>query len=125
MKCDQSAPLTRTSGRTSAMSSRGVSSSKRVTASTAARARAMAARSLSEIMGRDGLQGDGQHAPASRLHFPAAGNEVRPIGTVREAVGEDLGEEFARLIFVKEGDGVHGGEGQSHGGALAAVDAVT
>ena len=41
MKCAQSAPLIRMSGSTSAISSRGVSSSKNVTASTASRASAM------------------------------------------------------------------------------------
>src|ERR1017187_6334323 len=50
MKCDQSAPLTRTSGRTSAMSSRGVSSSKRMTASTAARAMAMALAAVDAVI---------------------------------------------------------------------------
>ena len=54
MKCAQSAPLIRISGRTAAINSRGVSSSKNVTASTAASAEASSARWSSEISGRVG-----------------------------------------------------------------------
>src|SRR5689334_7867943 len=53
-KCDQSAPLTRTSGRRAAINSRGVSSSNRVTASTASKASARSTRSRSPIRGREG-----------------------------------------------------------------------
>src|SRR5262249_1433068 len=52
MKWDQSAPFTRISGRSAAINSRGVSSSKSVTASTHASEPASSARSPSEISGR-------------------------------------------------------------------------
>jgi hypothetical protein len=47
---------------------------------------------------------------------------MRPIGAFDQDVGEDLADELAGRIFVKEGDGVDGSEGQDHGGAFAFGD---
>jgi hypothetical protein len=45
-----------------------------------------------------------------------------PIGALDQNVGEDLADELAGRIFVKEGDGVDGSQGQDHVGAFALGD---
>lgn len=52
----------------------------------------------------------------------AAGDEVGPVGSFDEDVGEQFGDEIAGGVFIEEGDGIDGLKGGGEGGAVAFGD---
>ena len=51
-----------------------------------------------------GLQRQGHDTAARSFHFFPAGDEMRPVRAFDQNVGQHFGDQFARGIFVKEGD---------------------
>ncbi len=66
------------------------------------------------VVENPGSSGKQHDLAAGGFHFFAPGDEMRPIRALDQNVGQDIGDELARRVFVEEGDGVDGVERASH-----------
>src|SRR5579875_3827386 len=53
------------------------------------------------------LERQRMHFAARGFHFFASGDEMRPIRSLYQHVGQYCGNQFSRRIFVEKGDRVH------------------
>ena len=57
-----------------------------------------------------GFHGQCQHLPAGGFHFFTAGDEVRPIGSLHQNIGEERGDQLPWGVLVEEGNRVNRGQ---------------
>ncbi len=65
-----------------------------------------------------GFEREGHDFSSGGFDLLAAGDEVGPVGSFDEDVGEQFGDEIAGGVLVEEGDGIDGLKGGGEGGAV-------
>src|SRR6185312_3221 len=77
-------------------------------------------RALNDVGGGETLfERNGDNFASGPFHFFAARDEVRPVGSLRQNVGQYGGDQLARRIFVENGNSVHSFEVQGKRNTLA------